>query len=364
MKIVQVQTQAEAAGAQRVSDMVGEGLRGRGHAVRTVFMYRKTDAYDADPHADFALRERPRGMGGQLRAVFALIGYMRREKPDAVISYQHFGNVFGTLAGRLAGARFLIANQSGAPFTKGLPAFASFIDKLMGTLGIYQYSITNSAWTERQFAQYPSAYRRRLRRIDHGVYPPPQPYDRMKSRQHFGLPMEAPLVVSSGRLVPSKKFAVLVRALALLPDTHLAIAGAGPEHDTLLALARELGVLDRLHPVGEVQPATIHQFLAAGNVYAFGSVLETFGLAVVEAAVSGLPVVCSDLPVLQEVLTTDRGVNAAVFVPPDDPEAYAKAIGAVLGDETLRQHLSAAGRALANQYAPARMCERYEQLLR
>ncbi|TIT61229.1 MAG: glycosyltransferase family 1 protein, partial [Mesorhizobium sp.] len=53
MKIIQVQTQAEAAGAQRISDMVGEGLRVRGHDVRTVFMYRKTDAFDGDPYADF-----------------------------------------------------------------------------------------------------------------------------------------------------------------------------------------------------------------------------------------------------------------------------------------------------------------------
>ena len=63
MKIVQVQTQAEAAGAQRVSDMVGEGLRARGHQVRTVFMYRKTDVYDRDPNADFVLCRRPRGPG-------------------------------------------------------------------------------------------------------------------------------------------------------------------------------------------------------------------------------------------------------------------------------------------------------------
>ena len=68
MKIVQVQTQAEAAGAQRVSDMVGEGLRARGHDVRTVFMYRKTEAYDQDAYADFVLHEQPSGLLGQVKA--------------------------------------------------------------------------------------------------------------------------------------------------------------------------------------------------------------------------------------------------------------------------------------------------------
>ena len=115
MKIVQVQTQAEAAGAQRVSDMLGAGLRGHGHDVRTVFLYRKTDAYDADPHADFILDHKPRGVRDLLAAVGGLIRYMRRSRPDAVISYQHYGNIAGTIAGRLAGVKHLVANQSGAP---------------------------------------------------------------------------------------------------------------------------------------------------------------------------------------------------------------------------------------------------------
>ncbi|TIU85913.1 MAG: glycosyltransferase family 1 protein, partial [Mesorhizobium sp.] len=115
MKIVQVQTQAEAAGAQRISDMVGEGLRARGHEVRTVFMYRKTEAYDRDPNVDFVLTDRPRGLPGQIRATVGLARYLRAAGPDAVITYQHYGNIFGTIGARLAGVRHIVANQSGAP---------------------------------------------------------------------------------------------------------------------------------------------------------------------------------------------------------------------------------------------------------
>src|SRR5690606_5003043 len=134
MKIVQVQTQAEAAGAQRVSDMVGAGLRARGHEVRTIFMYRKTAAYDHDPHVDFVTRNVPTNLAGQLRAAMGLIAYLRKARPDAVISYQHYGNVFGTIGGRLAGARRIVANQSGAPQHKGMPGIASLLDKWMGSL--------------------------------------------------------------------------------------------------------------------------------------------------------------------------------------------------------------------------------------
>src|SRR5690606_13665506 len=285
MKIIQVQTQAEAAGAQRISDMVGEGLRARGHEVRTVFMYRKTPVYDQDPYADFILRQPPRGIAGQLRAASGLIAYLRRARPDAVISYQHYGNVFGTIGGWLAGARYMVANQSGAPQRKGMPGIASLIDKWMGSLGLYHANVVNSAWTEAQFADYPASYRRRIRRIDHGVAGPRQIYEKKAARAAFNLPPDAWLAVSTGRLSPQKNHIALVGALPRLAGLHVAIAGAGPEHDRLVAFAQKHKVADRLHFVGEVEPARIFEFLAAGDVFVFPSTNETFGLSAAEAAI-------------------------------------------------------------------------------
>lgn len=358
MKIVQVQTQAEAAGAQRVSDMVGDGLRARGHAVRTIFMYRKTEAYDRDPHADFVLSHRPRGPLDLGRAILGLIGYMRAERPDAVISYQHYGNIFGTLAGRLAGAKHLIANQSGAPGTRGAMGVAARIDRLMGRFGAYDFSVVNSGWTEAQFADYPAAYRDRLRRIDHGVPAPASLPERRAARHRFGLPETAYLALSSGRLTPDKNHAPLVAALRRLPSVHLALAGAGPEGQALTALAQSLGVAGRLHLVGEVPPAEIFAFLAAGDVFVFPSRNETFGLAAAEAALAGLPIVANGLPVLREVLG-----EAALFADAAESAELAAAIERVMREPGLSAHLAAAGRTLASRYAPAAMCRSYEELL-
>jgi glycosyltransferase involved in cell wall biosynthesis len=362
VKIVQVQTQAEAAGAQRISDMVGEGLRARGHEARTVFMYRKTDAYDRDPYADFVLAKPPRGLPGQVRATIGLANYLRKARPDAVITYQHYGNIFGTIGARLAGVRHIVANQSGAPQTKGVMGLLSRIDKLMGVAGLYHANVVNSAWTERQFDRYPHAYRRRLRRIDHGVPGPAGGLEKLAARAGFNLPPSAWLAVSSGRLMPSKNHGALVEALALLPGIHVALAGVGPEQEALLTLAKKRRVRDRLHLVGEVPPARIFEFLAAGDAYAFPSLTETFGLACVEAAISGLPVVANDLAVLREVLTAEDGEAAALFVE-GDGAGMAKGLGALIEDSRLAARLAAAGRRLRDKYAPAKMCAGYEALL-
>jgi len=363
MKIIQVQTQAEAAGAQRVSDMVGQGLRERGHDVRTVFMYRKTGAYDDDPFADFVLRDRPRGVGDQIRASGGLIAYLRRARPDAVISYQHYGNIFGTIGGRLAGARRIIANQSGAPQKGGVMGLVTRADKLMGMLGLYQVSVVNSAWTEAQFAGYPAIYRQRIRRIDHGVSQPSRHYDKAAARAAFGLPRDAWLALSSGRLTRDKNHVALVEALVDLPELHVALAGVGPEQEPLAALANERGVAGRLHFVGEVAPSRMFEFLAAGDAYVFPSINETFGLAVAEAAVAGLPVVANGLPVLREVLSTDAGEPAAIFAEKADASEIARALGDLMRKPDLARRLADLGRGLAGRYSPATMCGGYERLL-
>lgn len=362
MKIVQVQTQAEAGGAQRISDMIGEGLRARGHDIRTVFMYRKTDVYDRDPYADFILMAPPRGLPGQMRAAFGLAGYLRNARPDAVITFQHYGNVFGTIGARLAGANPIIANQSGAPQSTGMRGVLTQIDKLMGTLGLYHANVVNSSWTEAQFDNFPKAYRRRTSRIDHGVPAPSTTPDKVAARTAFGLPQQAWLAVSSGRMAPSKNQIALAGALVHLPDIHIAIAGTGPERDAITAFAQANGVADRLHLVGEVPPSRIFEFLAAGDAYAFSSLTETFGLAAVEAAICGLPVVANKLDVLREVLTTDDGEAAALFVDAD-AKGIAEGLAELVTRPELAARLAAAGRQLKEQYSPARMCAGYEALL-
>jgi glycosyltransferase involved in cell wall biosynthesis len=134
-------------------------------------------------------------------------------------------------------------------------------------------------------------------------------------------------------------------------------------HERIVAFAAEHNVADRLHLVGEVPYERIYEFLQAGDVFAFPSMTETFGLAVVEAAIAGLPIVANDLPVLHEVLSSPDKEPAAIFTASNDADGFAKGLAEIAGNADLAARLSAAGRKLAMKYSPEIMCERYEKLL-
>jgi glycosyltransferase involved in cell wall biosynthesis len=147
----------------------------------------------------------------------------------------------------------------------------------------------------------------------------------------LGLPAHAFVVGAVGRLVPGKRFDVLVDALALLPpEAHLLIVGTGPEHDTLLAQARERGVAERVVLTGERDD--VPALLATMDALAAPSAGETFGLVLVEGLASGLPVFWSSGPALaelpvQEQLALGRGGSARTE---PTPSAYAAAVGSLL----------------------------------
>lgn len=365
MKVVQVQTQAEAGGAQRTSQHVAEGLLARGHSVTTVYLYRKTAAYDDDATAAFMLPEAPHSPVDLATAVVRLCRFVRKAQPDAMILYQHYGNIAGTIAAKFAGCRRVVANQNGLPGGVGIPDWATAVDRMIGSAGWYGANVVKSGLVADAFRDYPRRYRDALVRISHGVLVPQPRISKAEARQRLGVPEGVPLVVSSGRLAPQKNQMKLVEALPELGEAHLAIAGQGPLREDLLRRAAELGVPTRLHLAGEVSPHEIADFLVAGDVYAFPSVWETFGQSVVEGAMMGLPVACSDLPVFREVLRVAEpdGEYAAVFFDNSDPRAVAASISSVLNDASLAGALSRTGRLLRAQYSVSALVDEYERLI-
>jgi glycosyltransferase involved in cell wall biosynthesis len=358
--IVLLQTQAEAAGAQEISRILGQGLEQRGYDVHHVFLYRRTSAFDHQPNTFFCASQRPNGPFALLGALGRLTVHLRRLKPDVMLSFQHYGNLVGALAAKLTGVPAIIANRNSPKELE--PFWTQWLETIFGTTGLFNRMVVNCGTVAGEYATHPRWYRGRIRRIDHGFEPKVATLDKHAARARFGLPPESPLIGSVGRLHASKNHQAAVRLLTHCEDWHLAIAGQGPTRGELLSLARELDVTQRLHLIGELPSHEIGIFLRSLDVFVFPSLMETFGLAVVEAAASGIPVVANDLEVLREVLAVD-GSPAALFVDSRDAQAFASAVERLLSDDGLRSELGSCGTGLAERYSKDTMVHQYVQLI-
>lgn len=358
-RIVLLQTQAEAAGAQEISRLLAARLQARGHDVHQVFFFRRTAAFDDDPRTIMCAPRRPSDPVALVRMLATLRRHLRRIAPDAVICFQHFGNLIGSLAARSAGIPCVIANHNGMqdllkPWVVGL-------DRALGTSGLYSTIVVNSGATAEEYVAYPPRYRNRIVRIDHGFETKASVLDKKAARASFRL--EAPVLLGSvARLAPRKHLDAAIRLLPLRPHWHLALAGQGPAHADLESLAAGLGCADRLHFAGELSPGRVGEFLAALDVFVFPSLTETFGLAAVEAAQAGVPVVANGHHALREVLSVE-GEPCAIFVDADDPEAFAGAVDHVLADVPETDAMTRRARRLGDRYPLDRMVDAYEALL-
>src|SRR5207253_6229241 len=117
-----------------------------------------------------------------------------------------------------------------------------------------------------------------------------------------------------------------------------------------------------VHPLGELDEAGIGRRLSARPVFVSTALYEPFGLAVLEAAAAGCPLVLSDIPTFRELWD-----GAALFVAPRDADGFARAIGDLVGDDAARHALGRAARMRATRYTPAAtaaaMAALYEDLV-
>jgi rhamnosyl/mannosyltransferase len=163
-------------------------------------------------------------------------------------------------------------------------------------------------------------------------------------RQQYG----ERLIVAVGRLVYYKGFEHLVRAMIQV-QAKLLIVGTGPLHDSLTALASQLGVADRVHFLGKTEHAKLVACYHAADVFVLPSIVrsEAFGIAQVEAMAAGLPVVNTNLQ--SGVPFVSPHGQTGLTVPPADPDALAASINTLLNDPELRASLGNAGRLRARQ---------------
>jgi glycosyltransferase involved in cell wall biosynthesis len=297
-----------------------------------------------------------------------LTGLIRHGRYDLVHCHLYRACVYGRLAARLAGVGAVVATEhsllpgviEGRRITPGVRALYLAAERL----GQRTLAVSESVAEHLADWKVPA---HRVLTIPNGVdatrYAQPAP-TRAATRQFLraglGLPQDALVVGGLGRLVPGKRFEVLVDALALMPQqdgaVRLLLVGDGEERPALERRARAAGVADRVVFAGE--RADVPDLLTAMDVLAAPSRNETFGMALIEGLAAGLPVRWSSGPALSELPPAAAPGARRVR---SDPAAYAAELAQLRQCRTPLPQPEAVRHYDIARLAP-RVAELYDQL--
>src|SRR5437867_4480004 len=137
--------------------------------------------------------------------------------------------------------------------------------------------------------------------------------------------------LSAGDLVPRRRIDLLIRAFSRVhanaPDTQLVIAGGGRESSRLRDLAHILGIYDAVEFTGVLDRDAVRQRMWDANALVLSSDFETFGVALIEALATGMPVITTRCGGPEEIVTPELGT----LVECNDEPALARAMNDMLG---------------------------------
>jgi len=162
---------------------------------------------------------------------------------------------------------------------------------------------------------------------------------------------ESKTVLYVGRLVPSKRVDLIIKALAAVKETHsevrLHVIGDGPELPSLKSLADRLGLASNVLFLGTLPTyQEVADRMTASTLFVMPSIREGFGMVVLEAMAASTPVIIARSKMNAALELVDHE-STGLIVEPGNPDAIAEAMVRLLSDDKLYQRLARNGRSLA-----------------
>ena len=268
-----------------------------------------------------------------LAALPRLVRLIRAGRFDVVHTHLYRACVYGRVASRLAGVRHAVATEHslGERTIEGRRLSPGIRAMYLATERLGDATIAVSGTVARRLTAW-GVPRSRVEVIPNGIDAREYRFDPMRRahiRAQLGIGPDQFVVGSVARLVPGKQVDVVLRALSGQPGVRALIVGDGPDHSALTALAGLLGVESTF--TGESDD--VAGLLSAMDILVVPSLVETFGLAVIEGLAAGLPVLYTDCPALDELpLYAAPGARKL----PASPEAYRLAIATATRERSRR----------------------------
>jgi glycosyltransferase involved in cell wall biosynthesis len=285
-------------------------------------------------------------------AFVRLAGRLLRNRPTILHTHLVHADVYGQLAGAIAGVPIRISTKHGFNEFRENPGFA-LGDRAIASLAHAHIAISRGL--ARYLEEVEGFDGESFEIVHYGIEP------NGVARPYTGA---EPRLLCVGRLIPIKGHIVLLRAFAEarrhVPTLRLDIAGRGPLEPALRALAKELGIADAVRFLGFVAP--VQHAIEQAAVVVVPSMGEGFGMVALEAMERARPVIAAEIGGLGELV--EDGVTG-LLVPAGEAEPLARAIERLGSDLALAARMGEAGRQRAlERFLQERCTDRTELLYR
>ena len=301
-----------------------------------------------------------------LRAFRSLVAILRAEKPDLVHAHMPISGFLARLAAHFAGVPkvaytchgFLFNHASSSLPRRGLSFVMEWIAARVTDVFLTVSEAEARDARRLHIASYAEAVRNGR---DPAVFRPDSA-DRARIRGELGVPEDRVVVIAVSRLVWHKGYPELAAAMRAVPEADLWVVGDRLDSDRgadMAAVLRSAGLGYRLRMLG--YRSDIPALLAAADIFTLPSRFEGLPMSVIEAMLTGLPVVATNVrgPAEQVV----DGVTG-LSVPAGDTAALGAALGRLVRDPDLRVRMGQAGRQRAlDCYDEAKVLARTLDLL-
>ena len=270
-----------------------------------------------------------------LTSIFALAAYLRREKPQVMLSAMSYVNVVAVWARTLSGAKTRLVVSEHANLSQTVGDTKGLAVKVLPWLMKHSYPkadavVTVSDGVAHDLAKTLSYPRERIVTCHNPIEVVDLVVQSREPLDHpWFAPQQAPVVLGAGRLSPEKDFPTLIKAFNLLRRSRVArlvIIGEGAERATLQSLIDASPYKDDILLAGfQGNP---YNWMRAASIFVLSSRWEGFGNVLVEAMACGTPVVSTACPSgPEEILENGQWGQ---LVPVGDADAMAAAMQTAL----------------------------------
>jgi glycosyltransferase involved in cell wall biosynthesis len=343
------------------------GIRARGHEVIGVCAEgRLLDGVRAEGFRVVGVPFQRRLMPlAHVRAFGDLVRLFRAERPDLVHAHMPISGFLARLAARVAGVPRVAYTCHGFLFNQDgswLRRLAGLVMEWIGgrftdvfmTVSASEAADASRLWIFQGAETVGNGRDPAVFRVD--------PVARARIRAERGTPADRVVVVAVSRLVRVKGYPELAAAMREVPDAELWVVGErldSDRGDDMRELLMDAGLGDRLHLLGYRDD--VAAVLAAADIFALPSYFEGLPMSVIEAMLTGLPVVASDIDGPREQVVPEV---TGLLVPARQVAPLANALARLAADPALRAAMGEAGRARAVElYDEARVVTRTLDLM-